>query len=239
MDYLFPLANRRSIADGTMEFTFDTTGAEYSFQPGQHVDLTLIDPPYTDGEGNVRTFSFVEHNPAAHQLKFATRMRDTAFKNSLKEVKVGTKVKFGRPMGRFILHQDSSKPAVFIAGGIGITPIISIISDATARRLPHEIYLFYSNRSLASTAYFNELEILAKQNSHFHFIPTLTDETPAGWQYEKGKISEYMLTNHTPNLQEAIAYIAGPAVMVPDMIALTQKAKVSPDNLRTEEFAGY
>src|SRR5262249_1543439 len=85
------LLSRVEVAEGTMAFHFEKP-AKFDFKPGQSVDLTLLNPPETDSEGNVRTFS-IASAPFEDQLMFATRMRDTAFKRSLKKVPLGTAVK--------------------------------------------------------------------------------------------------------------------------------------------------
>src|SRR5437879_5944796 len=127
------LLRRSSVAEGTMAFHF-AKPSEFSFKAGQAADLTLLKPPETDSEGNIRTFS-IASPPFEEQLTFATRMRDTAFKRSLKKISLGTEVKIDSPMGSFTLHKNSSKPAVFLAGGIGITPFISIVRQADHDRL--------------------------------------------------------------------------------------------------------
>jgi hypothetical protein len=73
-------------------------------------------------------------------------MRDTAFKRSLKKVPLATEVKIGSTAGSFTLHKNLAKPAVFIAGRIGITPFFSIVRQANRDRLLHKLCLFYSNR---------------------------------------------------------------------------------------------
>src|SRR5678815_4408747 len=127
-----------------MAFRFEKP-RRYDCKPGQSVDLTLLNPPETDSEGNVRTFS-IASAPFEDQLRFATRMRDTAFKRSLRRVPLGTVVKMDSAMGSFTLHKNSAKPAVFLAGGIGVTPFSSIVRQADHDRAPHKLYLFYSNR---------------------------------------------------------------------------------------------
>jgi len=80
-EYFFPLSRREEIAEDTLAFTFDTRGSGFSFRAGQHVDLTLIDPPATDAEGNNRTFSIASSPNETASILIATRMRPTAFKN--------------------------------------------------------------------------------------------------------------------------------------------------------------
>src|SRR5499427_4003512 len=126
--YASRLLNRIEVAEGTMAFHFEKP-AGFDFKPGQSVDVTLLNPPETDSEGNVRTFS-IASAPFEDQLMFATRMRDTAFKRSLKTVPLGTSVKMEQAIGSFTLHKNSTKPAVLLTGGIGITPFSSIVRQA-------------------------------------------------------------------------------------------------------------
>src|SRR5690349_24332178 len=102
-DYRSKLLNRVEVAEGTMAFHFEKP-AGFDFKPGQSSDLTLLDPPEKDSEGNVRTVS-IASAPFEDQLIFATRMRDTAFKRSLKRVPLGTPVKIDSPMESFTLHK--------------------------------------------------------------------------------------------------------------------------------------
>src|SRR6516165_3452716 len=141
--YVSKLLNRVEVAQDTMAFHFEKPMG-FDFKPGQSVDLTLLNPPETDSEGNIRTFS-IASAPFENQLMFATRMRDTAFKRSLKNVAIGTPVKMEAAMGSFTLHKNAGKPAVFLAGGIGITPFFSIVRQADHDRAPHKLYLFCSN----------------------------------------------------------------------------------------------
>src|SRR4029079_11950605 len=90
------LLSRVEVAEGTMAFHFEKP-SQFHFTPGQSADLTLLNPPETDSEGNTRTFS-IASSPFENQLSFATRMRNTAFKRSLKKVPLGTLVKIASPM---------------------------------------------------------------------------------------------------------------------------------------------
>jgi ferredoxin-NADP reductase len=132
--------------------------------------VTLINPPDTDAEGNTRTFSIVSL-PFEDELVFTTRMRDTAFKRSLKNAPLATEVKIGPAAGSFTTHKNSAKPAAFLAGGIGITPFLSIVRQADRDRLPHKLYLFYSNRRPEDAAF---LDTLLETSPNFHLICTMT-----------------------------------------------------------------
>ena len=162
-EHLFALKDRREVAEGTMAFWFDTSGSGFAFEAGQNADFTLIDPPKTDAEGNVRTFSFASSPHHRDFFMIATRMRPTAFKDSLRSVPLGTKLKVEGPNGNMVLHEDPSKPAVLFAAGIGITPFRGMLEWATERKLAHRFVLFYSNRTPALTAFLEDLETWSKR----------------------------------------------------------------------------
>jgi ferredoxin-NADP reductase len=255
LEYLLPLADRREVADGTMSFWLDTTGTKFTFAAGQYASFTLPNfaeqnsggqVPEADEWSSKHDFSIASAPYELPRVMLTTRMRDTAFKRTLKTMPLGTKVKVSAPMGSFTLHKNAERPALFIAGGIGVTPIRSIVADTTNRKLPHKMMLLYSNRTVASTAFLADFEQWAKYNPNFIFLPTITDEQPQNWTYEVGYITEPMLRTHLVRLASRvtgnaspIAYIVGPPAFVSAMLPIVEKAGIDPDNIRTEEFAGY
>jgi len=102
-------------------------------------------------------------------------MRETAFKRSLKGAPLATEVKISSAAGSFTLHKNRGKPAVFLAGGIGVTPFLSIVRQAHRDRLPHKLYLFYSNRRPEDAPFLDTLQNLEKTNPNFHLICTMTE----------------------------------------------------------------
>lgn len=233
------LIRRQEIAEGTIAFHFEKpTG--FNFKAGQFADVTLTDPPETDAEGNTRTFS-IASPPFENELVFTTRMRDTAFKRSLKKVALATEVKIGSAAGSFTLHNNRAKPAVFLAGGIGITPFLSIVRQAHHDRLPHKLYLFYSNRRPADAPFLDTLQNLEKTNPNFHLICTMTEmsKSQREWKGEIVPIDQEMLSRHLATLQGPIYYSAGPPTMVAGMKEMLVRAGIDEDDIRTEDFAGY
>ena len=233
------LLNRVEVAEGTMAFQFEKPPG-FDFNPGQSADLTLLNPPETDSEGNIRTFS-IASAPFEDQLRFATRMRDTAFKRSLKKVPLGTVVKMDSAMGSFTLHKNSAKPAVFLAGGIGITPFSSIVRQADHDRASRKLYLFYSNRRPGDAPFIEVLQNLEKTNPNFRFIATMTEMSGSTrtWNGETGRINKEMLSKYLDDLRGPIYYIAGPPAMVSGMRKMLVASGVDEDDIRTDEFAGY
>jgi ferredoxin-NADP reductase len=238
-NYKSRLLSRIDVAEGTIAFHFEKP-AQFNFKAGQAADVKLFNPPETDGEGNTRTFS-IASAPFENELVFATRMRDTAFKRSLKRVPLGTAVTISPATGSFTLHRNSAKPAVFLAGGIGITPFLSIVQQADHDKVPHKLHLFYSNRRPEDSAFLEKLQLLEKSNPHFQITCTMTDmaQSKKEWKGETSFINGEMLARHVDNLHGPIYYVAGPPAMVAAMRKMLVNAQVDEDDIRTEEFDGY
>ena len=238
-EYQITLMQRQGIARDTMAFWFDTHGASYQFRAGQHADFAFLQPSPEHERDNSRTFSLANSPQDKRQITIALRIRETAFKNALKAAPLGTKFQVSRPRGSFALHADATRPAVFLAGGIGITPMRSILHWAAQERLPHKLFLFYSNRQLGDAAFLEEFEDLAIQNSCFRFIPTLTGVESPAWHYEHGPIDRRLLARYLDVLTGPVYYAAGPSGMVAAMASLLHGSGVSYDDIKTEEFGDY
>jgi ferredoxin-NADP reductase len=233
------LVSREEVAEGTMAFHFEKPSG-FSFRAGQFADVTLIDPPETDAKGITRTFS-IASPPFANELIFTTRMRDTAFKRSLKKVPLTAEVKISPASGSFTLHKNLAKAAVFLAGGIGITPFLSMVQQADRDRLSQKLYLFYSNRRPEDAAFLDTLTTLETTNPNFRLICTMTEmsKSKKEWKGETALMDKEMLRRHLTNLQGPIYYIAGPPTMVTAMRATLVSARVEENDIRTDEFVGY
>lgn len=237
--FMAKLENRKEVAERTMAFQFDKA-AGWTFKAGQFIDITLPNPPETDAEGNTRGFS-IASAPEEAFLMVTTRLRDTAFKRSLKSVPLGTQVKIEGPFGNLTLHNNTARPCVLVAGGIGITPFRSILVRAAIEKLAHRIFLFYSNHRPEDAAFLDELEALQKRNPNFHMIATMTDmdKSHRPWQGETGLIDQAMISRYLKGVENAIYYIAGPPGMVKGLHSVLNSSGVDDDDIRTEEFAGY
>jgi ferredoxin-NADP reductase len=237
--YNVKLLGRKEVAEGTMAFTFEKPEG-FTFKAGQWGDFTLLNPKETDAEGNTRGFSLA-NSPSNKELMVATRLRDTAFKRILKELPLGTELKLEGPGGSFTLHNNKAIPAVYLTGGIGITPVRSIVMQAAKDKLPQHILLFYSNNRPEDAAFLEELKSLESENPNYKFIPTMTamNRSKKEWHGELGFINKKMLEKYIKDLTKPIYYISGPAAMVVAMRKMLTESDIDDDNIRTEEFSGY
>jgi ferredoxin-NADP reductase len=233
------LVSKETVAEGTMAFHLARPEG-FRFAAGNAVNVTLVDPPQTDGKGATRTFSIVSA-PSEDGVTFATRMRDSAFKRVLKGAPAGTRVRLAEPGGGFTLDPADPRPAVFLAGGIGITPFVSMSRHAANERLARPIWLFYSNRRPEDAPFLDELIALERRNPNFHCVATMTDmaKSTRPWRGERGFVDQAMLQRYLGDLSTAVYYIAGPPAMVQAMRELLAAAGVGAEAVRTDEFYGY
>jgi len=239
-EYQMRLAGRREVAKGTLACWLDPDGAKYEFRAGQHADFTFCNLDQGDKNGdNARTFSLASAPYELGPIMVAMRMRKTGFKTALRTAPIGTMFNVSSPRGSFTLHKDFARPAVFLAGGIGITPIRSIVRGAVTGGLPHRLYLFYSNRQAEEATFLPELEELAARARTFTLVPTITKPTNSEWGYEEGYINRDLLVKYLAGLYGPVYYVAGPSGMVVAMLDLLRRAGVSDDDIKTEEFGDY
>ncbi|MGB5080338.1 MAG: FAD-dependent oxidoreductase [Burkholderiales bacterium] len=233
------LIGSEEVAEGTVAFRF-ARPAEFEFKAGQSVNLGLVDPPETDAKGNRRTFSLVSA-PFEPEIVCATRMRDTAFKRVLKAMPKGQEVELRGPAGQFTLAPGEATPAVFLAGGIGITPFVSMLRQAAKDRLARRLTLFYSNRRPEDAAFLDELSGLQRQNANYEFVGTMTEmqKSVRTWKGETGFIDRAMLERHLGDAPGAIYYMAGPPAMVEAVQKMLAGAGVKDEAIRSDEFYGY
>jgi ferredoxin-NADP reductase len=231
------LIGKEVVARDTMAFVFEKP-RDFTFRAGQFCDITLVDPPETDAEGGTRGFSLARA-PYESGLMVATRLRDTAFKRVLRDAPVGTEVTLDAPYGDFTLHKTETTPAVFLIGGIGVTPVRSMIAQATHDKTAHKMVLLHVNRTSADAPFTSDFERFARDNPNFTFVPIASQEGKGKWGWQQGRIDEALLTRYVPALTGPIYYLSGPQGMVKAMRVLLISLDVSEDSIRTEEFTGY
>ena len=223
--------------------TFKLARGEMNYNAGQYAFFKL-DGVLGDSKGPIRHFSIASSPTEQDYIMISTRIRESPYKQKLVSLEKGTKISAWGPQGEFVLHEDYSKPAVFLSGGIGVTPFRSMIKFATDKQLPIKIIMFDSNRNEKNILYKDEFDRWAMQNKNFKVIYTVTEEGATGvnWSGERGRIDKSLLERHLSkdDIDNAIFYMCGPPSMLKAMQELLQKEMQIPkDRFRVEAFTGY
>jgi ferredoxin-NADP reductase len=234
--YKLKLLDRREIARGTLAFYFEKPEG-FTFLPGQYGGFTLINPKETDASGITRRFSLMS-TPDDPFIAIVTRIQQSAFKRELQTLPTQNEIKFAGPTGSFILHTDTSVPAVFIAGGIGIAPFYSMIKHAANSHSSQKMILFYGNQSEQDSAFLDELIQLPQQHTPFTCVATLANPEK-NWTGETGFITHTMIRKHIPDIHAPIYYICGSPVMVTTLQELLAEMGIDEDKIKVEDFPGY
>jgi ferredoxin-NADP reductase len=232
------IKEKREVAKGTLMVVFDLLGREVDFLPGQYFWVTLLDPPYDDEKGPRRHISVVTSPTERGVLGLCTRLRDSAFKRSLVELPVGTEVEVDEPKGSFVLPEETDRPYVFIAGGIGITVFRSMLRYIADKGLPHRVTLVYSNRDRESAPFLDELQELERANPNFRLVATMTKDPD--WEGETRRIDTELLRDHLEEDLTAYTYlVAGPPAMAEAVVEMLKNAGAPEEQISSDGFSGY
>jgi len=221
--------SRNVIAADTVEIVFDASKDHFDFVAGQYMTIVVHGLESFDIREQFRDFSIASSPTQPEKLAVVFRVSQSRFKQLLLQAPLGTPITIEGPKGVFTLPDASNKQLVFIAGGIGIAPFLSMIRFAAETRSPHRIALFYYNNDKESAAYFSELEEISKRHESFSFFPIFG---PLGGD----EIGEYISKQDIANL---LFYIAGPPGMVTAARSLLMTKGIRDDTIKTEEFSGY
>ncbi len=233
--YATRLCSRESKPGGLLLVQFEKP-AGFQFRAGQFAELGLIESPVLNLGDTFRTFSFVSA-PSDPSLEFTMRLSSSAFKTTLSTIPLGTKLLLKGPAGTLGLHSDERRPAIFLAGGVGIAPFVSVLRQAAHDHLEHSFFIFYSTHSRSEMAYLEELSALAMSETvNLQLIPTLTGTAEPGWVGEEGRITASMIRQHASTAVNPMYYIAGPSRFVSRMISAATALDASEADIRIEDF---
>ncbi len=205
----------------------------FDFLPVQFTFLTLM----TDRGTDTRPMSLAT-SPTRPNLEYGVRISDSPYKRAFASLKPGDAVQIQGPYGDFVI--DEKRPALLVAGGIGITPLKGMAEYAADKKLEIPIRLLYSNRTEDDIAYRAPLEELERQNPRFRVLHTLTGEpSPKDWAGLRGRIRPELLRKAIEELNRPIYYLGGKPSMVSGVYGMLEKMGVSEEDVRIEVFRGY
>jgi len=149
---------------------------------------------------------------------------------------VGNCVQAYPPGGLFTDETLGDAPRVFIAGGIGITPFLSMITTAIERGQQHPITLFYGLRTVSDLAFHSFLSLLDKRFKNFSYFPVLSDYEGSNWDGLKGRITFDLIKPKINQIETSKYFFCGPPPMTEAITAELKSAGVIGKNIHSETF---
>ncbi|MEA1924698.1 MAG: FAD-binding oxidoreductase [Candidatus Altiarchaeota archaeon] len=232
------LVGKRVESRGVKTFSFSLDEG-YEYVSGQFAFLEF----FFEGRRYMKHFT-ISSSPTREYREFTTIISDSDYKQALDKLGIGSRVELSGPMGVFTLDSRVSDRIAFLAGGIGVTPVRSMLWYLADTGLMEEleIKLFYSNRNLERIVFRDELEELSEKIDGLEVVHTLTDLSMVeekGWVGETGYINRKMLGRYLEDLGRYTFYVVGPPAFNRAMGEMLDKAGVERESIIGEDFSGY
>ncbi|WP_322792211.1 ferric reductase-like transmembrane domain-containing protein [Bellilinea sp.] len=208
--------------------------AGLQFHPGQFAWITAFNSPFKDAE---HPFSFSSAPASDGSVRFTIKELGD-FTQRIKELKPGDKVYVDGPYGAFSIdrHPDA-KEFVFIAGGVGITPMVSMLHTLAQRNDQRPLLLIYGGRDLESLTLIEEIEEL-KNRLNLRVVYVL-EKPPAGWEGETGYITRKVLERWLPperRKDRTEIFVCGPLPMMNSVEDSLTKMGFFSGDVHSERF---
>lgn len=153
-------------------------------------------------------------------------------------IQVGDLISVSGPFGKFTFRGHEAPSVVLIAGGVGVTPLMSAIRCLTDQAWTGDIFLIYACATMQDIIYHEELEYLVRRYENFHLTITLSKESSPAWTGARGYVTRDLLTKTVPNLTARRIHLCGPPPMMEAVKGILADLRVSADQVKTENFLG-
>lgn len=201
---------------------------------GQYTQIHLAHDN-ADDRGDKRWFT-LSSSPTDELVSITTKFaksRPSSFKQTLRGLKPGTALQLADPMGDFVLPKDATIPLLFVAGGIGVTPMHSMVKFLHDRHESRKIHLVHSAQSPNELAWRTLFE-----TSGVRYSPLVQD--PAGdWKGETGTLTAERIAGWATEDKRQLIYVSGPELMIEQFVAELPELGIQKDRLVTDYFPGY
>lgn len=207
----YRVVSNRKVADRMWEIVIEPeNGAAMEFAPGQFVWLNLGHSPFSHVEHPFSVSSAPSERP---RIAFTIK-ENGDFTGRIGGIAPGTRAYLDGPHGNFTVAGRQARGIVFIAGGVGFAPIMSMLRQLKARHHPHPLRLIYGNRVETQILYREEVEAL-KDVLDFDFYYVLSDP-PVGWRGLVGELTPAILNDclESVDTDEWLFFICGPPPMM-------------------------
>ncbi|MCW4007121.1 MAG: FAD-dependent oxidoreductase [Candidatus Bathyarchaeota archaeon] len=218
--------------DNVLSFRFPRPAA-LIYKPGQYLLVTIK----ANEKSLTKPLSLSSSPTEKEHIEFTKKLTDSEFSNALRALEVGDWVIIDAPYGTFTFEGESAK-IVLLAGGIGITPFMSICRYCTDKRLNIKVTLLYGNRSEKDIVFRGELEALERRNRNLKVVFIL-NEASDSWKGAISVIDAGLVKKEVPDYRESLFYACGPPPMIQAMEKLIRDLGLPSTQLKLEVFTGH
>ncbi len=190
-----------------------TDGGQLPFEAhaGQYINLMLT----IEGKRVNRSYTISSAPTRNAYVEISVKRDGLASKYLHASLKEGDLIKVGAAAGKFFFVGDESKRVILVAGGVGITPMMSVIRTMTDRAWTGDLYLIFAVKARNDVVYERELEYLMARHPNLHVLITLSDgaDAKAGgiWDGTTGRLSAEMVKKFVPGPLKDRVMLCGPA----------------------------
>jgi ferredoxin-NADP reductase/DMSO/TMAO reductase YedYZ heme-binding membrane subunit len=210
----------RLVARGGGPLPFDHAAGQY-LNLALMIDGKRVNRSYTIASSPART-GYCEISVKRSTSGYASRHLHATLRE-------GSTLKVSAPAGRFVFAHDQARRCVLIAGGVGITPMMSIVRNLTDRSWRGDMYLVYSVRTLSDIAFRDELAHLQARFPNLHVCITVTGDPDCAWDGARGQVTRAMIERFVPGLTGGPVLVCGPDPMMAAMRRLLVDELGIPD----------
>ncbi len=229
------LDHTETAADGITTFWLKPAGPLH-YIAGQFTELR-IPHAHPDERGEKRWFS-LSSSPTESLLAITTKLapqRSSSFKKALFSLQKGAKVQLTDPMGDFVLPKDKTIPLVFVAAGIGVAPMRSMVKYLQDKGETRSIQLIYGVHNSREFAFLADFSAYSGLEATY-----LAKRTRKEWRHEMGPLTAKRIFQVVSGSQGALIYLSGPEPLVEQLgYDLQKKYNVPASRIITDFFMGY
>jgi ferredoxin-NADP reductase len=206
----------------------------FTFVPGQFLNVSF----WIGGARMNRSYSISSSPTQRDYVELTVRRepRGAVSRHINDLLKVGDQIEAGGPVGRFTFVGTEADSIVLIAGGVGITPMMSVTRYLTERSWAGEIFFIYACRAPTDFIFAKELAALQRVNPKLRVAVTMSRPEGTDWKGPRGRITKEWLTQTVPNLASRRIHLCGPPSMMDSTKAILTELGVAPDQVKTELF---
>jgi ferredoxin-NADP reductase len=211
-------------------FRLDVGGC-LDFKPGQYLIVTLPN-------GLKKPLSISSSPTETGFIEFTKKLTDSDFSKVINNLNIGDALKIKYPFGNFTF-EGQYKRIAFLSGGIGITPIRSIIKYLVDKKSDTDVVLLYGNRTMKDIAFKDDFDAMQKQFSGLKVVHILSQEQAQGI-CRCGYIDCQVIKEEISDYAHRVFYLCGPPLMVECMQKiLLEELGLFRENIIIENFVGY